>query len=116
LPHVERRSLTLLQASKWLDIDGIRTGGKLSEADLPRDVAEKALAHGYALETNSEAVRRMLEITGRDYAPQVEKYCLDISRPLLIKPPDGEQTVTAPSAHSIAGARVGTAVAVPVAR
>jgi hypothetical protein len=117
LPTVPRRSVTLLQASKWPDVDGTRTGGKLSEADLPLPIAERALALGFALETGSEVVRRMLEVSGRDYAPQVEKYRLDISRPRPVPKPSGdEQTVTTPSAHSIAGARVGVAVAAPVVR
>jgi hypothetical protein len=97
---IERRSVTLLQASRWMDVDGIRTGGKLSEADLPLAVAEKALAYGYALETGSDAVRRMLETTGRDYAPQLPQHCVDITRPAPAPglPPDAH--ATEPPLHS----------------
>jgi hypothetical protein len=78
---IERRSLTVLQASRWCDVDGTRTAGKLTEADLPIAIAERALQFGFAAETNSDVVRRLLETTGRDYTFQREADCVDITRP-----------------------------------
>jgi hypothetical protein len=43
-PKVARRSIVVLQPSKWIEADGaIRTAGRLSEADPPIAIAERAL-------------------------------------------------------------------------
>jgi hypothetical protein len=122
LPRIERRSMLLLQASRWPDPEepspGIRTSGKMTTVQLPLAVAEAAERYGFALEPFGPLAMRHREVEGVDNAYNAPSGCIDITKPRPVpKLPDGGQTVTSPVIHSsLAGARVGVANAVPVVR
>jgi hypothetical protein len=80
-PPAPRRSVFLLENSRWCEDGKVRTAGKRLEVDLPLPIAKRALELGHALEVNSELAQRLRATLPRSYARMPEDLCVDIEQP-----------------------------------
>jgi hypothetical protein len=114
-PTVERLSIIALRPSKWMDVDGIRTVGRLCQCDPPTAVARRALELRNAVAVDSAEYRKLREVECADFAYQHESGCHWLDRPRPAPQPL-EVHATTPLVHSALPGqpRVGTAVATPL--
>jgi hypothetical protein len=60
--EVERRVVLALAPIEWAETDGMHACGRYSQANLPTELADKAVALGYALEWSNERVRQLVRV------------------------------------------------------
>jgi hypothetical protein len=107
---IERRSMLLLQASRWPDPEepgGARTSGRMTTAMLPVAVAEAAERHGYAIPPDSAQAQRLRTTEPVDYAYNPPSGCTDLTVPPTKPPSTGSGLARKPIVGTATFSRAG---------
>jgi len=81
-PKVERRTVIAMMAAKWMDGGEIVTCGRLCQAHLPVEVAERALALGNAIEPTSDVYMRLRQSEPQQHGWFSPDRCAWIDQPV----------------------------------
>jgi hypothetical protein len=98
-PAIERQSVFLRYAGRWLEGGETVTSGPHTTPELPVEVARLALEYNHGVPADSRAAADLRGLQDPCYAYWPADRCIDLTQPRSAPQPAGEDA-TAPSVHS----------------